>query len=175
MTNIMWFKWSCHKDAKCVYNMPDMEVITFPRLIHMEWSWNSHGFHWIPHGMGAYPPWIPWNKSIWIPLKFHMEDTMIFVVKNSVKFENWTLNSMTHYVREWESTLTAAPSGVGQSLVSVMTSDMPCDSITQPISWDIEFVLSTSPIQSIFCYEFDGIKWMNPLREFSMGELYLLF
>jgi len=37
------------------------------------------------------------------------------------------------------------------------------------------FVLSTSPIQSIFCYEFDGIKWMNPLREFYMGELYLLF
>jgi len=43
---------------------------------------------WNDHGIWAYPPWIPWNKSIWILLKFHMENTMIFVVKNSVKYEN---------------------------------------------------------------------------------------
>jgi len=29
-----------------------------------------------------------------------------------------------------------ADTGVGQSLLSVMTSDMPCDSVTWPISWD---------------------------------------
>jgi len=62
----------------------------------------------IPYGIWAYPPWIPWNKSIWIPLKFHMENTMIFVVKNSVKYENWTLKSTTHHMHEWENTLTAA-------------------------------------------------------------------
>ena len=38
-------------------------------------------------------------------------------------------------------------SGDAQSLVSVMTSDMASHGITGPISWDIEFVLSTSPIQ----------------------------
>ncbi|KIJ91487.1 hypothetical protein K443DRAFT_40279, partial [Laccaria amethystina LaAM-08-1] len=32
-----------------------------PSGMMMEWSWNSHGFDWIPYGMGAYPPWIPWN------------------------------------------------------------------------------------------------------------------
>jgi len=42
----------------------------------------------IPYGIQLYSTWIPWNKSIWIPLKFHMENTMIFVVKNSVKYEN---------------------------------------------------------------------------------------
>ena len=74
----------------------------------------------IPYGIQLYSTWIPldsiWNlgistlDSIWIPLKFHMENTMIFVVKNSVKYENWTLNSTTHHVREWENTLTPAPS-----------------------------------------------------------------
>jgi len=44
-------------------------------------------------GYSVWNPWnpsgiIPWNKSIWIPLKFHMENTTIFVVKNSVKYEN---------------------------------------------------------------------------------------
>ena len=43
----------------------------------MEWGWNGHGkinsiwiphgFHWIPYGMLAYPPWIPWNS----PYGFH--------------------------------------------------------------------------------------------------------
>jgi len=75
----------------------------------MESNSIPHGFHWIPYGTWAYPPCIPWNKSIWIPLKFHMENTMIFAVKNSVKYENWTLNSVNH-VHEWENTLTAAPS-----------------------------------------------------------------
>jgi len=64
----------------------------------------------IPYGIWAYPHWIPWNKSIWILLKFHMENTMIFVVKDSVKYENWTLDSATHHMCEWENTLTAAPS-----------------------------------------------------------------
>jgi len=62
-----------------------------------------------------------------------------------------------------------------QSLVSVTTSDMLWHSVTGSISWDIEFVLSTSPIQYMFCNEFNDIKWMNPLREFSMELLYLLF
>jgi len=70
---------------------------------HMEWGHIHLGFH-------GKSRWIPWNNSIWIPLKFHMENTMIFVVKNSVKYENWTLNSTTHHVHEWENTLTAAPS-----------------------------------------------------------------
>jgi hypothetical protein len=33
----------------------------------MESNSIPHGFHWIPYGMGAYPPWIPWN----IPGGFH--------------------------------------------------------------------------------------------------------
>ena len=43
----------------------------------MEWSWNGqfhmefitipHGFHWIPYGIWAYPPWIPWTS----PHGFH--------------------------------------------------------------------------------------------------------
>jgi len=65
--------------------------------------------------------------------------------------------------------------GGAQSSVSVMTSDMLWHSITGPIPWDIEFVLSTSPIQYMFCNEFNDIKWMNSLREFSMELLYLLF
>jgi len=87
----------------------------------MDSMWNDDGIvmEWlIPYGIqhhslwipldsiwnGAYPAWTPWNK------KFHMENTMIFVVKNSVKYENWTLNSVIHHMREWENTLTAAPS-----------------------------------------------------------------
>jgi len=86
------------------------EVFTLPGLIHMESMesllaeasiycsmdimdsmWNDHRMvmEWlIPYGIWAYPLWIPWNKSIWILLKFHMENTMIFVAKNSVKYEN---------------------------------------------------------------------------------------
>ena len=30
-------------------------------------TWIPHGFHWIPYGMQAYPPWIPWNS----PYGFH--------------------------------------------------------------------------------------------------------
>ena len=43
----------------------------------MEWSWNGQlhmessavppGFHWIPYGIYAYPPWIPWTS----PYGFH--------------------------------------------------------------------------------------------------------
>ena len=40
---------------------------------HMEGSWNGHGM--------VNSIWIPWPK-------FHMENTTIFVVKNSVKYEN---------------------------------------------------------------------------------------
>jgi len=75
----------------------------------MDSMWNDHGMvmEWlIPYGIQLYSTWIPldsiwnlgistldsiwipWNKSIWIPLKFHMENTTIFVVKNSVKYEN---------------------------------------------------------------------------------------
>jgi len=77
---------------------------------------NPYGIHGITVGWGLsqfivpWTSWIPWNKSIWILLKFHMENTTIFVVKNSVKYENWTLNSMTHHMHEWENTLTPAPS-----------------------------------------------------------------
>ena len=48
-----------------------------PYGIIMEWSWNGqfhmesitipHGFHWIPYGIWAYPPWIPWTS----PHGFH--------------------------------------------------------------------------------------------------------
>jgi len=67
----------------------------------MDSMWNDHGMvmEWlIPYGIQLYSTWIPldsiWNlgistlDSIWIPLKFHMENTTIFVVKNSVKYEN---------------------------------------------------------------------------------------
>jgi len=80
------------------FRMVMWEIFTFPRLFHMESMesirysmWNDHGMvmEWlIPYGIQLYSTWIPWNKSIWIPLKFHMENTTIFVVKNSVKYEN---------------------------------------------------------------------------------------
>ena len=44
----------------------------------MEWSWNDQ-FHmdstWIPYGMLAYTPWIPWNKfnSMEIPLESQID------------------------------------------------------------------------------------------------------
>ena len=56
-----------------------------------------------------------------------------------------------------------------------MTSDMLWHTVIGPISWDIEFVLSTSPIQQMFCNEYNDIKWMNPLGGFSAELLYLLF
>ena len=65
--------------------------------------------------------------------------------------------------------------GVAQSLVSVMTCDMLWHTITGLISWDIQFVLSTSPVQWVFCNENNDIEWINPLGEFSMELLYLFF
>jgi len=88
--------WSSSVVVVVVVSHHCREVFTLPGLIHMESNSIPHGFHWIPYGIWAYPPWIPWNKSIcipwnksiWILLKFHMENTIIFVVKNSVKYEN---------------------------------------------------------------------------------------
>ena len=50
-----------------------------------------------------------------------------------------------HYSAHTQTT--AHGTGVAQSLVSVMTSDMLWHNVTGSISWDIKFVLSTSPIQ----------------------------
>jgi len=88
----MWNPWNhCWLRPQPIYCSMDI----------MDSMWNDHGMvmEWlIPYGIQLYSTWIPldsiWNlgistlDSIWIPLKFHMENTTIFVVKNSVKYEN---------------------------------------------------------------------------------------
>ena len=87
---------------------------------HMEWGWNGHGlinsiwiphgFHRIPYGMLAYPPWIPWNS----PYGFHGNSAGIpekqpyLITKNSDNIKNWTPASTEYHMIDQMSTPSTA-------------------------------------------------------------------
>jgi len=74
---------------------PKIKVFTFPGIIHMESNTIPYGFHCIPCGMEAYPPWIPWNKSQ-IPWKFcwdSRETTLYYYCQKYINIKNQTLDS----------------------------------------------------------------------------------
>ena len=70
---------------------------------------NSNGNGQNPGASGNDSQWNPWD-SIGIPLKFRwnsMGNSLIVIVKNSIKVKNRTLASTTHHVRERKSVLAA--------------------------------------------------------------------
>ena len=116
------------------------------KMNHFKNSWHRHVYKMYDNvdtnlWLNSPPIWWQGKAGMNITDVWHMSDWPLTLY--DVSWLRFSLR-MTQY-------------GVGQFLLSVMTSDMQCDSVTQPILWDIEFVLSTTPIQYIFCNVFHEI------------------